>query len=699
MTVPLWSHNIRPESRQAQFLYEVSETFMSNVPHIELHKHTGIYEDKNGDLSITEIRQLAERGAFRRNFIHDWNYNFKSAYWLKLDIKVREGQEILLMFGTPILTWEYIDIYVIKEGVPLQHFLSGSKRSPEVKPILDFRNLLRLKFQEVASSELFIRYSGVSSLAPPAYMPVLQINEVHLKKKMQRLYIQDAIFFTLLGFISLFFIMFFFQTKEKSWLYISLFTLSYTILWLIGGAPDMIFYFSRWFPTHQELVHPGFVLAEMAVIWTLLKFTEHYLELRQFRPQWLKFHSRILIFFSIWLILTMNYFWWLPVNLSIVGRAAVGSIPRIVLFLPLIEGIILYRKGFKPAKFFLMAFSVPLLLHILVFAALFLLLFGESRMYELLNGVVTPIAAGISATFLALGLGYKRTALEREKKSAIIAHNEQLKILNSSFMRFVPFQFIHSIGKQSIVDVKVGDMVEQQVSVLFSDIRSYTGMSENMTPTENFHFVNSYVQKMGPIIERNYGFIDQYMGDGIMAIFQENTMHALQAAIEMQIEIQKLNLSEYPSLRVGIGIHTGPIIMGIIGDKTRAAPATISDTVNVASRVESLTKLYGANILATSSTILKIKDPEKFHLRFLGSVRVKGKQKQTGIYECFDGDSTAVIQQKEKTMDLFQKGLDHLRMKEISKAKRIFNQIVIQNPEDRVSKYFLEKISASAIII
>ncbi len=183
-----------------------------------------------------------------------------------------------------------------------------------------------------------------------------------------------------------------------------------------------------------------------------------------------------------------------------------------------------------------------------------------------------------------------------------------------------------------------------------------------MTPEENFRFVNAFHGRLGPIVQANFGFINQYLGDGIMAIFIQKPEDALRASILMQKNIRAYNLTRLTKgrslIRTGMGMHTGPLIMGIIGDDKRMDAATISDTVNTASRIESLTKFYGANILISEDSLKGIVDKSPFNLRFLGKVLVKGKQHELGIYECIDGDEPEMLWYKQATLEDFAKGVN-----------------------------------------
>ncbi|MGZ3940531.1 MAG: adenylate/guanylate cyclase domain-containing protein, partial [Flavisolibacter sp.] len=182
----------------------------------------------------------------------------------------------------------------------------------------------------------------------------------------------------------------------------------------------------------------------------------------------------------------------------------------------------------------------------------------------------------------------------KEREEAILKIHEATK-------KFVPNEFIRSLGKEAITDVRLGDQVEKIVTVLFTDIRDFTTISEKMTPEENFHFVSSFNARLGPIIRSHNGFINQYLGDSIMAIFPNSADDALSAAVRMQKEVHDFNLERkaagFDPIKTGIGLHTGSLVMGITGDNHRMDAATISDTVNTASRLESLTKHYSADIL------------------------------------------------------------------------------------------------------
>jgi class 3 adenylate cyclase len=300
---------------------------------------------------------------------------------------------------------------------------------------------------------------------------------------------------------------------------------------------------------------------------------------------------------------------------------------------------------------------------------------------KLLTTLALQSSAAIESALL-----YERNINEaKERENA-------MRLVYEATGKFVPYEFIGALGHKVITDVRLGDQVEKIVTVLFSDIRDYTTLSEQMTPEENFRFVCSFNERMGPAIRKHNGFINQYLGDAVMAIFPGQASDALNAAIEMHEEVQKLNeerlLKNEPAIKIGVGIHTGPLIMGITGDQNRMDAATISDTVNTASRLEGLTKQYRASILLSDACLLQI-EKENYYLRYLGLVQLKGKQEPLHIYECFSPNTKEEVARKQKTLALFNEGIENYLNSSFSNSVQAFESLTEINPGDLTAAFFL----------
>jgi class 3 adenylate cyclase len=245
--------------------------------------------------------------------------------------------------------------------------------------------------------------------------------------------------------------------------------------------------------------------------------------------------------------------------------------------------------------------------------------------------LITTLALQAAAAIESSQLHEKtvREALDRE---------EAMRRIHEVTSKFVPFEFIRALGRNSLTEVRLGDHTERKVTVMFTDIREFTTLAEQMTPEACFDFVGELNGIIGPIIRQHRGFINQYLGDGIMAIFPEEASDALRAAINIQKALETYNHAKDKrldhGLDIGIGMHTGLLIMGITGDHERLEATTISDTVNTAARIEGLTKLYRTPILFSKETLDHIRNASDFSISYLGEVQVKGKQAPVSIYAC-----------------------------------------------------------------
>ena len=296
-----------------------------------------------------------------------------------------------------------------------------------------------------------------------------------------------------------------------------------------------------------------------------------------------------------------------------------------------------------------------------------------------------------SSSAIESSLLYERNIREANERE------EAMRRIYEVAGKFVPYEFIGSLGHDVITDVRLGDQVEKVVTVLFTDIRDYTALSEKMSPEETFRFVCDYNETLGPIIRQHNGFINQYLGDSIMALFPGNAIDALLAAVDMKKSMVEFNrkrsLKNQPPIQIGIGMHTGALVMGITGDKNRLDATTISDTVNTASRIESLTKYYKVGILLSDATLYQIKDPESFNLRYLGKVQVKGKQEPIGIHECFSGSPEEEARIKESTLPLFNEGMQEYLNRSFASAIKLFQSITEVNPGDHTAAFFSNNAS------
>jgi DNA-binding response OmpR family regulator len=271
----------------------------------------------------------------------------------------------------------------------------------------------------------------------------------------------------------------------------------------------------------------------------------------------------------------------------------------------------------------------------------------------------------------------------------------ELASLNSVYERFVPREFIDLLKKESIVEIHLGDQASQKMTVMFADIRGWTTLLEKMTPTEAFRFINAYLRRVSPVIKDCNGFIDQYYGDGVMALFPGTPDDAVRAAVGMQGAVAEYNRERmgdgFDPIGIGVGLHLADLMLGIIGSEDRMQGAVVADAVNLAARIEGLNKMYGSYVSLSDETFFAMKEPDRYRHRFIDKVRVKGREDAVTVFEVFEGDPEGIAGLKEQTKPAFESGLQLYYGKKFSEASVHFNQVLEQNPADLAARIYLKR--------
>lgn len=239
---------------------------------------------------------------------------------------------------------------------------------------------------------------------------------------------------------------------------------------------------------------------------------------------------------------------------------------------------------------------------------------------------------------------HANTELERRVEE----RTQEIMQQHDLFKKFVPPTLTKTMHQEGF-NVADGISQEETYSVLSCDIRDFTTFSESISCTECFRFLNSFFTVMGPGIREFGGFEYQYIGDAIMALFKledgQSTDNVVRSAIAIQNKIMVdynagRERAGYPSIRVGVGINTGPVAIGVAGTPDRLDACAFGSTVNIAARCESLTKDFGAKIIITDFTYQKLENPEAFHIRSLGEQQIRGMEQKVHLYEIFEDNGS-----------------------------------------------------------
>jgi adenylate cyclase len=280
--------------------------------------------------------------------------------------------------------------------------------------------------------------------------------------------------------------------------------------------------------------------------------------------------------------------------------------------------------------------------------------------------------------------------LAQHLEQRVLERTRQLQASNEAFSRFVPVEFLRTLGYEDITAARLGDATERSMTILFADVHHFTRLSESLSPEDTLSLLNRCFSRLGPCIRRHGGFIDKYIGDAIMALFPGDPRKALLAAADMQRAMVEHAVASQASadLSIGIGIHTGPVMMGTVGDEVRFEATVISDAVNLAARVESLTREFQCGILFTDSVELHLQSEDRELSRWLGRVPVKGKSRAIAVHEYFSQDDEETIRHKRTSRDMFERAVGLVLRNNPSGGASLLDQILATHPGDGPAAYW-----------
>ncbi len=336
---------------------------------------------------------------------------------------------------------------------------------------------------------------------------------------------------------------------------------------------------------------------------------------------------------------------------------------------------------------FLFPYLGPRILALLIFLIPLSLIFSNEWLYEktgMIISILIPIMLTVALAMLNIVYGYLFETRRRER-------------LKEIFGQYVPEKHIDEMIKSSSNYGLHGE--DREMTVLFADIRHFTTLSEGLSAAQLKDMLSDFFTPMTEIIFKHYGTIDKYVGDLIMAFWgaplkdKKHAEHALNAALDMQKEVVRLKpiLAErgWPEIHIGVGLNTGTMSVGDMGSKFRLNYTVLGDAVNLSSRVESLTKYYGVDIMTTEFTQA---NQTKFVFHLLDRVRVKGKQEGVLLYEvvCRQSELTEALR---KEIELSDAALGLYFQQEWTKAREAFDALNKAYPTVKLYSLYIERLA------
>lgn len=245
---------------------------------------------------------------------------------------------------------------------------------------------------------------------------------------------------------------------------------------------------------------------------------------------------------------------------------------------------------------------------------------------------------------------YQKQLLAKAKEIQTIQDDHQRQMmaawkisetLAEKFYSFVPRQFLMRVAPRGVESLKVGNANESEMTILFCDIREFTAIAEMQKPQDTFKWLNVFFENINHAVMNNNGFVDKYLGDAVMTVFERNAHHAtdaLNATAQICHSLEIFNRDRHrfdleAPIRIGIGVHSGVGLIGTVGANQRMDTTVVGDVVNTASRLENMTKVYQRPVIVSEKVIEQLPDKHPFQFTWLDCVIPRGKTTQLNIYE------------------------------------------------------------------
>ncbi|MFM2163538.1 MAG: hypothetical protein RLZZ383_3050 [Pseudomonadota bacterium] len=362
-------------------------------------------------------------------------------------------------------------------------------------------------------------------------------------------------------------------------------------------------------------------------------------------------------------------------TLAYVGLSSV----LLQLFSAVLVGLQAHRRGEQAATAYLFGWTFFFVGNLLL----------TSRQFGILPAnVITNYAQQTGLVLEALFLSYALSVRLRQSQQAADRAAEALQ-------RLVPMGLLDVLGAEGLEGLRAGVGQRATLTVLFLDMRGFTLRSERLGAEGSFRFVNDVLAAVVPVLREEGGFVDKYLGDAVLAVFPADGAGAMRAARRLHAAVHAFNATREGDdpLAIGIGIHRGEVMFGVVGHHDRVELTTIGDAVNFASRLQALTKPFRLATLVSDAVHPGPLDPD---MRDLGRIRVRGRDGVISVREIVDPQTVRAASSVEADA-AFARGLQALEDREIASAAGFFADAVGRNPADRVARAYHRQVARWAV--
>ena len=266
-----------------------------------------------------------------------------------------------------------------------------------------------------------------------------------------------------------------------------------------------------------------------------------------------------------------------------------------------------------------------------------------------------------------------------------------IKATNTEYEKYIPKQFIKYLGKKSVLDLVVGTQVKKEVTTLFCDIRNSSQVSTSLSLEENFSYLNSYLNTVSPIIKKYNGFIDKYLGDGIMAVFTRSRQaYDCAHAIIKAVNEKNLQNVTMPNLDVGVALNTGDVVFGVVGDDNRKSLTILSDTVDITAKIGEINKVFGSLVTFSKATLNDLSSSVEINYRYIGNLKYNDKEYMS-VFESLDAYPRAKREKLIKNKVAFEQGVRAYVNGKFDIAAKAFEDVYKKEKDEKVCFTFYNR--------
>lgn len=282
------------------------------------------------------------------------------------------------------------------------------------------------------------------------------------------------------------------------------------------------------------------------------------------------------------------------------------------------------------------------------------------------------------------------TKLFNQMSVSIAEYIDNMQKLNEKYFKFVPQKFFDLLGKENILQVELGDQIQQSMAIVYMNLRDFFKTSAEMSPEESLSYINEAYRIFGKSITDGQGTIGAFRDSGQVGIF-ESLDKALIAAISATEQIRKENGSNGTNMNSGICVHEGSILIGVVGEENRMSTAVMSDQVNHAVTLEAFADATDIGLVLSQPAYNNLMNPDSFEMRFLGHVKLKGQEDPVGIYDVYESDPQSIRQLKQVSKNHFEQGVHAFEANNINEARKAFIRVLRTNRYDSAAHMYLMK--------